>query len=125
MSEMADELIKVGLKRQMKNARDKRYRDKARETLFDALGRKCKYCGDSRLDKLQFDVVVPVGDPKGHHGRMSSVSRFAFYKREHARKNLQVLCTHCNSSKSDKVDLFLPQNVTPSREAKKVVDRPF
>jgi 5-methylcytosine-specific restriction endonuclease McrA len=95
-----------------KNATDKRYRDKARDELFTILGRVCKRCGATAA--LQFDVIIPVGGPKDHHGKMSSTSRMGFYRRQHhERHNLQVLCSSCNTRKKDSVDMFLHKAPEP------------
>lgn len=75
-----------------------------RAIIFFALGRFCNYCG-SRKD-LEFDIIVPQGDPSGHHSRMSQTSRAAFYKRNFNSGNVQILCTKCNSGKND--ETFLP-----------------
>lgn len=96
----------VAIKRAKQNARQKAYRDRIRTFLFDALGRVCNNPDCRTREELTFDVIVPVGEPKEHH-RYSSTQRMKFYERQHGRKNLQVLCNPCNSSKNDTVELPL------------------
>lgn len=83
-------------------SRQGRYYRAIREMIFAALGRVCKKCG-STVD-LEFDIVTPVGGPKSHHEGMSSCARAAFYKRQHAVKNVQILCSLCNSSKGNRLE---------------------
>ena len=62
------------------------------------LGGKCVLCG-SVVD-LTFDCILPRGG--AHHAKEVS-SRMAFYAREMAAGNLQLLCRRCNGEKQDKV----------------------
>lgn len=87
-------------------SRQTRYYHAVRDAIFLALGRVCKNCG--RTKELEFDVVIPQDGAKDHHAKMSQTSRAAFYKRQHAAGNLQVLCTHCNSSKKDRDEVQIP-----------------
>lgn len=48
---------------------------------------------------MHLDVVQPVGEPDGHHSKMSSSSRAAFYWRQFLAGNIQPLCEVCNSEK--------------------------
>jgi 5-methylcytosine-specific restriction endonuclease McrA len=81
--------------------RQKAWARTVRDWLFEKMGRKCVECGSD--EELEFDVIVPVGDPKEHHKKEWS-SRMSFYKREYLKGNLQVLCSQCNSRKNDKVE---------------------
>jgi 5-methylcytosine-specific restriction endonuclease McrA len=77
--------------------RQSEYARRKREAIFEVLGRRCVRCGSK--DELEFDVIVPVGDPKSHHGVMSWAQRMKFYCRQLSAGNLQILCSHCNSAK--------------------------
>ncbi len=90
-----------------------------RQIIFFALGRFCNYCGS--VKDLEFDVIIPQGDPSGHHSKMSSTSRAAFYKREFYRGNLQILCSKCNSGKNN--ETFLPGLYLP--KLPKIAECPF
>jgi 5-methylcytosine-specific restriction endonuclease McrA len=76
----------------------RRYVERIRFLLFKVLGEKCRYC-DSTKD-LEFDVIIPEGDPKQHHAKMSQRQRCNFYIERLRENNLQVLCTKCNSRKN-------------------------
>ncbi len=96
-------------------SRQSRYYRRTRAELFAVLGHECANCFET--EDLEFDVIIPVGGPKSHHGKMSSTSRVAFYKRQlnATPRNLQVLCSPCNSSKNarDEVQIPLPQDGNP------------
>jgi len=103
----------------MKLSRQAVYYHFTRATIFFALGRFCNYCRSKK--ELEFDIIIPQGDPGGHHCKMSSTSRTAFYKREFYRGNLQILCSKCNSGKND--DVYLPGLFIP--KSPQIVDCPF
>jgi len=79
-----------------------RQRDWARRTrdsILELLGEKCKKC-KQRYD-LEFDCIIPVGNE--HHRKMEWSHRMSFYRKQLAAGNLQILCSPCNSRKSDNV----------------------
>ena len=76
----------------------KRYVSRWRAVLFAFLGEACAECGADK--DLAFDVVVPFGTPKWHHGRMSQRQRVNFYREQCYAGNLQVLCDQCNTAKA-------------------------
>lgn len=80
-------------------SRQAKYYHRIRDAIFEALGRVCKKCGGT-VD-LEFDIMQPVGGPKSHHEKLSSCSRAAFYKRQHAARNVQILCSSCDTRKGD------------------------
>ena len=59
------------------------------------LGAFCKHCGTE--DELEFDCIDPQG---GYHHRMNSCDRVYFYRRQHAERNLQILCALCHRAKT-------------------------
>ena len=61
------------------------------------LGNKCAQCGSKH--KLEFDCKIP----KGHkHHKIEWSWRICFYRQEHSRGNLQLLCSVCNSAKGNR-----------------------
>ena len=80
-SEQERAALKLRRKRDLQNAAHKRYRDNIKVMLYQDLGVVCKKCGSDHA--LEFDIIVPVGDPKAHHGKMSSTARLSFYRRQH------------------------------------------
>lgn len=91
-------------------SRQSEYYHRKRNAIFEILGRKCANC--PATEDLEFDVIIPQGDPKAHHGRMSSSARVAFYWRQLLAKNLQVLCSRCNSSKCARGEVQIPLPAT-------------
>lgn len=59
------------------------------------LGTFCQHCG--KEDDLEFDCIIPCGD--AHH-KYDTSQRMSFYWQQHKKKNIQVLCSKCNSKKS-------------------------
>jgi len=95
-------------------ARQKAWAERARDKLFDLLGRQCRWCGATEeTAKLTFDVKLPTEsgghDGNGHHRKMDWSWRMSFYRREHDRGNLQVLCDKCNSKKSNSISDVKPE----------------
>jgi len=76
-----------------------------RETLRSELGEECQHCGSAR--DLHFDCRTP----RNHNGRRrrSITERMVFYRREHARGNLQLLCAHCNAVKGTRRNFEPPK----------------
>lgn len=78
----------------------KRHKIKARNLrrlLIDVLGGKCAVPG-CKDENLTFDVIKA----KGHkHHKGSTDQRMAFYFKELAKHNLQLLCDKHNSDKGD------------------------
>lgn len=62
---------------------------KKRLELRRLLGMKCCQCGSRDYRKLQFDVIVPVGN--AHH-KMEWSWRMSFYFQQYKKGNLQLLC---------------------------------
>lgn len=79
-------------------ARQKDWARRKRVDLLNVLGDKCVECGAT--EKLEFDCIVPCGDK---HHKMEPSTRMSFYHAQHRAKNLQILCTHCNARKGDKI----------------------
>lgn len=63
------------------------------------LGNRCAYCG-SQAD-LTFDCIRARG---GEHHALEYSSRLAFYRREMAAGNLQLLCRVCNGRKGARAE---------------------
>lgn len=75
-----------------------------RDAIFLVLGKRCVLCGAK--DSLEFDVIRPVGEPKGHHQKMSWGQRMNFYCRQLSAGNLQILCDKCNGAKAESDEQF-------------------
>jgi len=91
----------------------KRHKIKARNLrrlLIDVLGGKCSVPG-CKDDNLTFDVIKA----KGHrHHRGSTDQRMAFYLKQLAKKNLQLLCDKHNSLKGNMDNYeFMAQFIDP------------
>jgi len=95
--------------------RQREWAAKVRDQLFDALGRVCTHCGS--IKELEFDVITPIdsGHPNTHTKREWSW-RMSFYRREHFKRNVQVLCRVCNSKKQNQLELTFstPYDATSS-----------
>ena len=88
------------------------YRE-AKQDLRRALGGVCRACGTG--DRLQFDVVRPVGP---EHHSMNVYSRLAFYLAQARAGNLQLLCQQCHSSKTvEDTRRRIAAKITARREA--------
>lgn len=74
---------------------------KKRDKIFDILGRKCVKCGSTK--DLEFDVIIPFDS--GAHTEREWSWRMSFYWHELERRNLQILCTKCNSAKGNQMEL--------------------
>lgn len=96
------------------------YCQRKRAAIFEVLGRKCAKC--RATTDLEFDVIVPVGGPKSHHGKLSWCARMAFYCRQLAAGNLQVLCGRCNGAKNDNVERYI---VPLARKELEIHEQPF
>ena len=78
--------------------RQKIWAKHARQKLMEELGGCCVECGT--VKRLTFDCIVPQGD--SHH-RMDASARMSFYHKQHAVKNVQILCKRHNDSKADSI----------------------
>lgn len=67
---------------------------------MEVLGAKCAQCHTT--ENLTFDCMVPQGH--SHHG-WSTDKRMTFYRSQHARRNLQILCMSCNGFKGNGHDV--------------------
>lgn len=74
-------------------ARQKEWARKARKALRLELGNECALCGTKR--HLEFDCITPQGD--AHH-KFDTSHRMSFYRQQHLRGNLRLLCQKCNGS---------------------------
>lgn len=81
--------VRVMGKRQKAWAKSKRIQ------LMAQLGGKCAHCGATV--RLEFDCIDPQG---GAHHKLSSDMRMCFYRSQHRRGNIQILCEECNHRKS-------------------------
>jgi hypothetical protein len=75
--------------------RVKEWAKRARARLMLALGNKCAWCG--AVECLTFDCIIPTG---GEHHRMSTDQRMCYYNKQARARNLQILCSACNTKKS-------------------------
>ena len=66
-----------------------------RQALKKELGGKCSRCKSTM--GLEFDCILPAGAE--HHG-LGSAARIRFYRGEHAKGNLQLLCARCHNVKT-------------------------
>ena len=77
---------------------------KTRLKLRRLLGMRCAVCGSKDYRKLEFDVIVPVGND--HHRKMEWSWRMSFYNQQFKLGNLQLLCGQrvgaCHNKKTNK-----------------------
>jgi hypothetical protein len=69
--------------------------ERARHELRALLGNRCAKCKGT--EELEFDCKIPCGD---QHHKMSATCKMAFYRRQHAQGNLQLLCKRCHKVKT-------------------------
>lgn len=75
-------------------ARQKAWAVRARQAIVEQLGGRCAFCGGG------FNLELDHLGPRGWSCRaVDSSHRIAFYRREAAAGQLQVLCSYCNKSK--------------------------
>lgn len=82
--------------------RQREWAQRALFCLFEELGSRCASCGTFGEEEdvrggLEFDCIEPQGD--AHH-RWETGRRASFYRRQHAERNLQLLCFDCHLAKS-------------------------
>ena len=84
---------------------------KAQRVLRRQLGMKCGNCGSKFYRKLEFDVINGDGYGERHH-RMEWSWRISFYRAEHKKGNLQLLCDRCHAIKTsyENYSIPLPKN---------------
>ena len=70
--------------------RQREWAKKKRLQLRRLLGMKCQQCGSKDYRKLEFDVIIPVGNE--HHRKMEWSWRMSFYWQQFKVGNLQLLC---------------------------------
>ncbi len=69
----------------------------ARARLTAELGGRCVMCGATT--SLEFDCR----EPQGHrHHKLDTSARMSFYHAQHAKGNLQLLCSACNVFKGSR-----------------------
>jgi len=78
--------------------RQKAWARRETDRLRQVLGGCCSVCGTT--DKLEFDVIIVVGN-NDHHRKMDWSHRMSFYRKQHSLNNLQLLCKYHNGLKSD------------------------
>lgn len=85
--------------------RQREWARRKRDEIFNALGRKCAQCGAT--EKLEFDVIIPIGDAhtNSHHSIEWS-HRMSFYRKQLDQNNLQILCERCNNKKQNQMQLL-------------------
>lgn len=92
------------------NERTSKLRIKRRLQLLSKLGKKCVWCGESRIHFLQFDHVNNDGgkERREHNQRGMTVYLMNDYLRENLDINrLQILCANCNFKKQYVSDRLL------------------
>ncbi len=73
-----------------------------RSFFIEYLGGVCARCGEVDIEKLVFDLKIPMGDK---HHRMDTSTRMSFYRKQMREKNnVQLLCEGCNNRKADAQD---------------------
>lgn len=84
-----------------RKARERSYiqRERNRLDLIKLLGKKCKHCGISNTDVLQFDHIN--NDGKGD--AVSLKTRYYIKNIKQAKKRIQLLCANCHMIKTVKV----------------------
>lgn len=81
--------------------RQRQWARRKRLELRRLLGMRCAVCGSRDYRKLEFDVIVPIGN-NDHHRKMEWSWRMSFYFQQYKRKNLQLLCGQSKGSCHDK-----------------------
>lgn len=76
--------------------RQREWAQRATLALEMKLGGKCSVCG--KTTNLQFDCIQPAGH---WHHRIEWSWRISFYRQQHERNNLQLLCIECHSHKTN------------------------
>jgi 5-methylcytosine-specific restriction endonuclease McrA len=74
---------------------------KIRTHFIKLMGSKCAYCGSK--EKLEFDHKYPS---KISMPNMSRSKREWHWFDEYAKRNLQILCAHCNNTKNNSVPIY-------------------
>jgi hypothetical protein len=72
-------------------ARQREWARRKRLQLRRLLGLKCSCCGSKDYRKLEFDIIIPVGN-SDHHRKMDWSWRMSFYFQQYKKNNLQLLC---------------------------------
>lgn len=80
--------------------RQREWAKKKRVELLTILGNKCKHCGTT--EHLEFDLLIPLGHAHHHYDTSWAMS---FYRQQHERGNVQILCKKCNAKKGDDLQL--------------------
>lgn len=88
--------------------RQKEWARKARQELMNILGGCCATCKTTK--DLEFDCILNRGD---RHHKLDTSARMSFYRAEHMRGNLQILCRlHNNIKSSNEFGLYYPIHTT-------------
>lgn len=73
---------------------------RARQRLFDIVGRACVKCGNDDIRILQFDHINGGGNKEQKHHKSNLLMYIYYYKHpEEAKQKIQVMCPNCNALK--------------------------
>ncbi|MDE1814715.1 MAG: hypothetical protein KGH87_08915 [Thaumarchaeota archaeon] len=85
-------------RRKTENNRNKGYLNKIKIKLINEMGGKCVCCGLTQWWILTLDHIIPI---KGKNREHSYKLYYKLLKDLELRKDFQIMCYGCNSSKND------------------------